>query len=77
MDLDQEQLKLLDKKERKEIRRKQRQEALRQFYRLRKLQKIVFWAILFIIVFGGLYIVMALVGYALSAVPAIAKNNAL
>jgi len=64
MQLDIEQLKLLTKKERKEQKRKQRNESLREFYRLRKIQKIVFWTILTILIVGGLYILMALVGYA-------------
>ena len=64
MQLDIEQLKLLPKKERKELKRKQRNESLREFYRLRKIQKIVFWTILTILIVGGLYILMALVGYA-------------
>lgn len=59
-----EQSDLPSKKERKELRRKQRLAAIKEFRRFRKIQKILFWAVLTIIVLGSLYILMAVVGYA-------------
>lgn len=59
-----EQSDLLSKKERKELRRKQRLDAIKEFRRFRKIQKVLFWAVLTIILFGSLYILMAIVGYA-------------
>lgn len=59
-----EQFDLLSKKERKEIRRKQKMDAIKEFRRFRKIQKVFFWAILTIIVLGSLYILMAIIGYA-------------
>jgi len=60
--------KLLSKKERKILRRKQRIDDLKKLRRLFKMQKIVLLIILIIIVVGGLYIIMAVFGYTTSMV---------
>lgn len=61
--------KSLSKKERRELRRKQRFDEIKKFRRLIKLNKIIFWTVLAIIVVGGLYIMMVAFGYTSATMP--------
>lgn len=52
-----------DKKERKELKRKLKEDHLRQLRILRRIQKAIFSAVFAVILIGGLYIIFALFIY--------------